>query len=570
MTAPAPEGRALRGAVALILIGLILGPIAAGLWESGRAALGILPALGATEPSLAPLRALLAEPGIGRAAALSLWTGGAATALSVLLALGAAGAVAGRIGAGAQARLVVPFLAIPHAALAIGLAFVLAPSGWIARLIAPLAGWARPPDVATVGDPAGLALIAGLAIKEVPFLLLVTFAALTQIQFARAMAAGRALGYGRAAVWWRIVVPQIWPLIRLPVIVVLAYGVSVVDMALILGPTTPPTLSVLVMRLYADPEAGRILTGAAGAMAQLALVGVAAAGLWLAERAVRRIGLRVIAAGRRGGAMAGAGLSALAAATGVMGVLGIAALIALALWSVAWRWPWPAPWPEAFSLRAWSAPGTGRALWTTLALAAGSVALALALAIAWLEAEDRGRIGRARWAEAVIYLPLLVPQIAVLYGLSVQVIRLGLPPGLWAVLWAHVLFVFPYVMIALSGPWRARDPRLDRAAAALGAGPWRRLFAVKLPVHAIPILTAAAIGVGVSVAQYLPTLLIGAGRVATLTTEAVTLSSGSDRRVAAVHATLQAGVPLVAYLAAFAAAAAQGRNRRALRGGAAG
>jgi hypothetical protein len=40
--------------------------------------------------------------------------------------------------------------------------------------------------------------------------------------------------------------------------------------------------------------------------------------------------------------------------------------------------------------------------------------------------------------------------------------------------------------------------------------------------------------------------------------------------VAAVHATLQAGVPLVAYLAAFAAAAAQGRNRRALRGGAAG
>ena len=50
MTAPAPEGRALRGAVALILIGLILGPIAAGLWESGRAALGILPALASNSP----------------------------------------------------------------------------------------------------------------------------------------------------------------------------------------------------------------------------------------------------------------------------------------------------------------------------------------------------------------------------------------------------------------------------------------------------------------------------------------------------------------------------------------
>lgn len=569
MMAPAPEGRALRGGVGVLIAALILGPIAAGLWESARAALGILPALGAAGPSAAPLKALAAEPGILRAALLSLWTGGAATALSVAIALGAAGAAAGRIGAGAQARLVVPFLAIPHAALAIGLAFVLAPSGWIARIVAPLAGWARPPDIATVGDPAGLALIAGLVIKEVPFLLLVTFAALTQIPFARSMAAGRALGYGRAAVWWRVIVPALWPLIRLPVLVVLAYGVSVVDMALILGPTTPPTLAVLVMRLYADPEAGRILTGAAGAMAQLGLVVVAAAGLWLAERALRRIGLRTLRAGGRGGA-GGAGLAALALGAGVMGALGVAALMALGLWSVAWRWPWPAPLPEAFSLSAWATPGAGQALGTTLALAGGSVAAALVLAIAWLEAEDRGRIGRARWAEGIVYLPLLVPQIAVLYGLSVQFIRAGVPPGLWAVGWAHLLFVFPYVMIALSGPWRRRDLRLDRAAVALGAGPWRRLIALKLPVHAVPILTAAAIGVGVSVAQYLPTLLIGAGRVATLTTEAVTLSSGSDRRVVAVHATLQAGVPLAAYLAAFAAAAAQGRNRRALRGGIAG
>lgn len=49
-------------------------------------------------------------------------------------------------------------------------------------------------------------------------------------------------------------------------------------------------------------------------------------------------------------------------------------------------------------------------------------------------------------------------------------LTLGLRPGFWAVVWAQALFVFPYVMIALSDPWRARDPRLDRTAAALGAG----------------------------------------------------------------------------------------------------
>ena len=53
-----------------------------------------------------------------------------------------------------------------------------------------------------------------------------------------------------------------------------------------------------------------------------------------------------------------------------------------------------------------------------------------------------------------------------------------------------------------------------------------------------------------SVGQYLPTLFAGAGRVATLTTEAVTLSSGADRRVIGTWAALQALFPLLAYLLA--------------------
>jgi putative thiamine transport system permease protein len=54
-----------------------------------------------------------------------------------------------------------------------------------------------------------------------------------------------------------------------------------------------------------------------------------------------------------------------------------------------------------------------------------------------------------------------------------------------------------------------------------------------------PILFAIAIGFSVSVAQYLPTLFVGAGRFDTLTTEAGSLASGSDRRVVAVFALCQ-------------------------------
>ncbi len=53
-----------------------------------------------------------------------------------------------------------------------------------------------------------------------------------------------------------------------------------------------------------------------------------------------------------------------------------------------------------------------------------------------------------------------------------------------------------------------------------------------------------AVGCAVSVDQYLPTLFAGGGRVATLTTEAVTLSSGADPCIMVVYAFMQAGIPL--------------------------
>jgi putative thiamine transport system permease protein len=69
----------------------------------------------------------------------------------------------------------------------------------------------------------------------------------------------------------------------------------------------------------------------------------------------------------------------------------------------------------------------------------------------------------------------------------------------------------------------------------------------------------------VSVDQYLATLFAGGGRIATLTTEAVTLSSGADRRVVAVVIALQAALPLLAFALALALPRMIHRNRAALQ-----
>ncbi len=562
------EGRALRVGVALLVMGGLVLPIIAGMAQTGRAAFGVLPAIGATEPSLEPWRQLFSLPGFGTSLRLTLVTGIGSTLLALALASGFCALMHGRMSHASMGRLLAPFLAVPHAALAIGLAFLLAPSGWIARMISPWAtGWDRPPDLATVHDGWGLALIVGLLIKEVPFLLLVIGSALGQLPVRQHLAAGRALGYGRGVVWIKVIMPQVYPLIRLPIFIVLAFALSVVDMAIILGPSNPPTLAVAIIRWFSAPDTTLILPASAAAFLQALLVAGAIVAWIGAERGAKRIGLWWLRRGGRGH-RSEPGLWATSSVVSVLMLLGVMALAALVVWSFAWRWSYPQALPQSWSLKGWMTPGSGwgRALEATLIIGVSTTAMSLLLAIAWLEGEDRGRRGRAAWAQALIYLPLLVPQVGFLLGLNVLFLQIGISGGMVAVIWAQMLFVFPYVMIALSDPWRALDPHHIRAAAALGASPWRRLVAVKLPMLIRPLATAAAIGFAVSVAQYLPTLFMGAGRIATLTTEAVTLASGSDRRVVGVYAVLQAALPFLAYGAALALPALVYRNRRGLLG----
>ena len=264
-------------------------------------------------------------------------TGLGATLLSVGIALLFCAAWHGtRVFAGLR-RLLAPLLALPHAAFAIGFAFLIAPSGWLVRLLSPWAtGWTRPPDLATVNDPVGLALVLGLVVKEVPFLLLMTVAALNQVRADRTLTVARTMGYGPVTAWGKTVLPLVYPQLRLPIYAVLAFSASVVDMALILGPGVPPTLAVLVLRWFSDPDLAIRYQAAAGACLQLILAGALIA-LWrLGEAVAGRFGRRWAVSGQRGGTGILARLVSGALAAGVV-MVAMGASVGLGLWSVAER-----------------------------------------------------------------------------------------------------------------------------------------------------------------------------------------------------------------------------------------
>ena len=567
------EPRRLRasglGLAPLLTVLVFCVPILAGLVGTLLPAFGYLPALGRSTFSLAPWQEMFDAPGFGVALKATLLTGWLATLLSLLFAVTIVAFVYHRPAARRLGGVIAPLVAMPHSALAIGLAFLLVPSGWLVRMVSPeLTGWVVPPDVSVVGHPSGAALVLALMLKEVPYLVLMLLAALNQVPAKAQVSMARSLGYGPVQAWLAIVLPQVYRQIRLPVYAVLAFSLSVVDVALILGPGNPPTLAVLAVRWFAEPDTRWVFPAAAAATLLLAVVATSVLLLHAGEHLCGRLQLARLVRGERSGRS-----HTLAAATTALGALlllaALLAVLGMGLWSIAAQWRYPDALPSAWTLTNWQRQASsvaGPAL-TTLVVGLAATLAALGLVLACLEAEARSGHHTDKSKQNglwLLYLPLLVPQIAFLFGLQVLLVRMGADGRLLAVIAVHLVFVVPYLFLSLADPWRSFDQRYARTATSLGASRWRVFWRIKLPILLKPVLVACAVAFAVSVGQYLPTLFAGAGRVATLTTEAVTLSAGADRRVISTWAILQAAFPLFGFFAALALPRWLYRHRKAL------
>ena len=556
---------------ALLLLTLAALPLGWSLWAAVQAGL-----------DASAWAALWQEPQTLQALAMSLWTGLLASVLSTATAAWLLcrtfSALPGAAMSATLARGLAPLLALPHAALAIALVALLAPSGWLLRLLSPWAtGFTAPPPWPTTQDPWGLGLVAVLVLKETPFLL---WAALAQLQrpevgqqLQQQLRLSHTLGYGPRSAWWRVAWPQLWPRLWGPLLAVLAYNLTVVDVALVIGPGTPPTLAVLAWQWLQDADPATNAQGAAAAWLLAAALALAALLAWSLTRghlwrrrwtrgpavasSIRRFWPSRGNSKRPGTTRPDApGQAPGRPPLTLLLCIYLAAGLALAVGSISGSWPFPQLLPEAWSLAAWqSVLASSGTLWVTTGLALASSLTALLWAVAWLE------LAPGTWqrrAQPLLYMPLALPGVLWVLGLHQLALAWGLDgqaSGLWL---AHTLACLPYVLLALQGPYTCFDARLAQLAATLGRSHWAFLWQVKWPLLRAALAASLAVGFAVSVAQYLPTLYVGAGRFNTVSTEAVTLASGGQRSLTAAYAGLQWLLPVLM----FALAARLGRARR--------
>lgn len=135
-------------------------------------------------------------------------------------------------------------------------------------------------------------------------------------------------------------------------------------------------------------------------------------------------------------------------------------------------------------------------VWRSMVIALGTLAVTLLIGVpgAWALQRRPGWLTRA--IEEIVSLPLAVPGLALalallqLYG----TIR-GFRVSDWFILVGHVLYTLPFMLRAVMAVMAAADlPRLEAAAATLGAGPWARFRDIVIP-NAMPGILAGALTV---------------------------------------------------------------------------
>ena len=517
----------------------------------------LLPAFGVLElgrwqaPNLSAWQALFANPGLSRSILLSLVSGLTATLLSFVLSQAY---VAWHF----QKKSDVIFdtlsrfiLAAPHVSVAVATAFLLTPSGFLARLISPwLTQWERPADYLLPNDPYAASLILGLVLKEAVFLSVMSVIALHQIRLKPQLDVSRSLGYSYAQSWVFVAIPEVIQRIRLSIFIVLAFSVSAVEQALVLGPSQPPTLSVKLLQWFSDADLLSQQPLAAGSVLLVIVTGIAFVIWRLAERLVSKRYRKLAYWGNRQQLWSVVvGLASRCMA--LLIVVAVLAVTVLCLQSLTQGWRFPDVLPSSLSLSVWRyntdllLPAFVRTLW----LGGLSAVLSIALALIWLEANPFS--GRSKHlAKVVIFIPLFAPQVSMMFGLSLgwNLMRMD---GFWyTVLWAHILFCLPYAWLMLADSFNAIDQQLIQAARTLGATPLRVFFEIKLGLLKQPIANAIALAFLVSASLYLPTLFAGGGRFSTVTIETMALAGSGNRRLLGALTVIQMILPLIALLLA--------------------
>ena len=439
-----------------------------------------------------------------------------------------------------------PLIALPHITMAIGLIFLFSPSGLFFRLFSPwLTGFDRPPNFFIIPDEYGFFLILGLILKEIPFFILVSLSAIQQFSARQIFDLGKSLQNSNFSSWCILIFPLIYKKIRLVIFIVIAFTASVVDMSLILAPSTPSTLAIRILQIYQSSDIDSFFIASNLALIQLLIIIILLLSWMILERIVEHklffiffmkiLSFKIFFL-----------KNLIFASAAILFSLSVLGIFSSLLWGFSKNWYFPSFFPNSIDIDTFINFYNENKFIVFISIFISVVVsfLSSLLTIIWVELMDILKMKKL-YLEWIIFIPLFIPQISFLIGLQSFIILFNFDSFLIPLIIIQLFYVILYSFIILATYLREIKKDIIRVAASLGKNRFHRLVQIKLPIIMSSFLTSFAIGMLVSFSLYVPVYFIGAGRITTLTVEALNLALSGSRQDLGVATFFQIIIPIL-------------------------
>ena len=104
-----------------------------------------------------------------------------------------------------------------------------------------------------------------------------------------------------------------------------------------------------------------------------------------------------------------------------------------------------------------------------------------------------------KYLDGLMYIPLVIPELVIGVASLAAFTRMGISLGFATMVFAHVTFCLPFVIITLRARIADFDASIEEAAMDLGANQWHTLKRVTLPLLTPGIISGAFMSVSLSI-----------------------------------------------------------------------
>ena len=152
----------------------------------------------------------------------------------------------------------------------------------------------------------------------------------------------------------------------------------------------------------------------------------------------------------------------------------------------------------------------------SLLIASISTIFSLLLGIGTAIGLEKRRSVSTSWMNALLILPLVIPEILMGVSLLMVFVLFQIPLGFSSIIIGHMIFNVPLTVVILRARLRKLDPIWEDAARDLGATSWAVLTRITLPMLRPAILGAALLSFTVSLDDFVVTFFVAGPGATTL------------------------------------------------------